>query len=150
MLFFIIIQEPYDFSKINYKVDFRSLEASDILGYEVSDKLIKKAHVNHYFRQGEEDNLSDFNLNDLEKSLSSDYVVKKNDDITFKNNVTYKDSDIVLKTKTLHYSIKDKILSSNTTSDVVYNFSNLKANSFIYNTITKDLKLKEVNLCIEK
>ncbi|WP_267523126.1 hypothetical protein [Campylobacter sp. MG1] len=150
MLFFVVIQKPYEINSVDYKIDFKSLEADDIVGYEIDKKLLKKSYAKHYFRQGEQDNLLEFTLSDLTKSISSDKVVKDNENIVFENNVNYKDDKITLKTKILNYSIKDKILSSNTLSDVFYNFHSLKAKSFIYNTINGDLTLKEVNLCIEK
>ncbi|MBT0878275.1 MULTISPECIES: LPS export ABC transporter periplasmic protein LptC [unclassified Campylobacter] len=150
MLFFIIIQKPYDIDKMNYQLDFKSLEANDIIGYELSNKLEKIAYAKQYYKINNQDNLIDLSINDLEKHLSSNKATKENNIIVLNGDVKYKDNLIKLESDVLNYSINEKILSSLSKTKVTYNNSLINANSFSYNLNSSDLLLKEVDLCIEK
>lgn len=150
MLFFIVIQEPYELSNINVKVNFKNLEANEIYGYELSDKLLKKTYIKQYYKIGEEDNLLGFMLNDVNSKIQSDKVYKKNNDIFLVGNVVYNDSNIQLFSDNVKYLIQDSILTSDTKTNVIYNNNLLSSNSFKYNIKTSDLVLNEVNLCIKK
>lgn len=150
MFFFIIFQKPYDIEQMNYKLNFKSLEANDIIGYEISDKLEKIAYAKQYYKIGEQDNIVELQIQDFKKELSSKKAVKENETIILSEDVKYKDELINLNSDVLKYSMKDKILSSNSKSLVTYNNSTMNANAFSYDLNSSKLILNEVDLCIEK
>ncbi len=149
MLFFIVIQKPYEIDLKNYKLDFKSLEANDIIGFEVGEKLLKKAYAKHYYRINNENVFNDFKMLELDKNISSKVAIKNSDNIILKGNVVYKDKDIVLMSEEINYFITNKTLSSNLKTKVLYNKNTLNASSFSYDTTSGKLLLQEVDLCIE-
>lgn len=150
MLFFIIIQKPYELDKMNYKLDFKSLEANDIIGYEIDTKLKTIAYAKQYYKIGNQDNLLDFEIKSLNKELKALKAIKENNEITLRENVLFKDDGVRLESEYANYLINEKILSSNTKTMLNYNNSLINANSFKYDLNTQKLILEEVNLCIEK
>lgn len=150
MLFFIIIQKPYELDKMNYKLDFKSLEANDIIGYEIDTKLKTLAYAKQYYKIGNQDNLLDFEVKSLDKELSALKATKENDEIILENKVIFKDKEINLESEYVKYLKNQQILSSDTKTKATYNGSLINANSFKYDLKTQKLVLEEVNLCIEK
>lgn len=150
MLFFILVQEPYELNKIDYKINFKSLEAKDIKAYEFSNGLDRIAIAKEYYKLGEQDNIIHLNVREKSRNLKSEIAIKEGDYIYLKNNVNYEDLQTKFKTNKLDYKISERKLSTDEKSSILYNDNTLFSDGFEYFLDEKKLRVKKVELCIEQ
>lgn len=150
MLFFILVQEPYELNKIDYQINFKSLEAKDIKAYEFGEKLERIATAKEYYKIGEQDNIISLNINEKTRNLNSEIAIKDGDYIYLKNNINYDDLQTKFRTNKLDYKISERSLSTDDKSSLLYNGSTLFSDGFKYYLDEKKLIVQKVDLCIEQ
>lgn len=148
MLFFVFIQEPYNINITTNQLEFRSVEASNLSGYVINNKLDYKIVASKYFKEGEKDVFIKAFLQDINSWLNSDIAYKENNFLYLKDNVVYENIDLKLNTNLLEYDLKNKILQSNSPTELFYKNYFIKSKYAKYNIQDENIVLKGVYLCI--
>lgn len=146
---FLSLQEPYSLQTFKEDVQLGNLELKNVVDYEVGQNISAKLMAKSAVKFKDYDEFKDFKgtllQNNINHTLTSDIAIHKGDELIFKNNAKYQNSDNINYTsQEIIYDTKAKIVQSKTPFTMWQNSDKVTGNSIKYDIDKKQTTAKGV------
>ena len=145
---FLSLQDPYLTEVFKQDENIANMEMFGINDYEVSQSIISKMSAKSGIRYETYDEFKDFKgvrIDDINHTLYSKVAIRKDDEIIFKGNANYQNSDnINYNSEEIIYNIKTKIVKSNTPFTMWQNDDKVTGTSIKYDINKKQTNAKGI------
>lgn len=151
---FLSLQSPFSDDFIKSGITSPATEFKNVVDYEVGDKINGKFTSTNgvsYKNSDEFENFKAIYIDDINHTLSSKIAISKGDDIIFKKDVNYTNSNnLNFLSEEAIYNTKTKIAKSNVPFIMLQNGDKITGKSLKYDLNKKQTFSKGVHGCFQK